>query len=167
VLKHFPGHGRGSDSHYGLPVIPAVQVLRNQDLVPFIEASRRNNIPIMVGHLVVEGLTEGKPASISSEAIQGLLREELGFEGLVITDAFNMDAIAASLNDAEAAELAIAAGVDLVMLSTLSDVESTLNYVVRAVEQGRVAENSITESFLRVMQTRAIDVCELSVQNNL
>jgi len=108
VLKHFPGHGRGSDSHFGLPVIPAVDVLRQTDLVPFIEASEREDIPIMIGHLVVEGLTDGQPASVSNEAVNGLLRDELGFDGLVMTDAFNMDAIAAKLSDAEAARAVLA-----------------------------------------------------------
>jgi len=162
VLKHFPGHGRGSDSHHGLPVIPAVEFLRSKDLVPFIEVSRRKDIPIMVGHLVVEGLTNGLPASISSAAVNGLLRSELGFEGLVMTDAFNMEAITASMNDAEAAEQSLAAGVDLVMLSSLGNTQPALNRVFDSVVSGRIAENSITESFLRVMRTRKVDVCSLS-----
>jgi len=164
VLKHFPGHGRGTDSHFGLPVIPAVKVLRNHDLVPFIQASERRDIPIMIGHLVVEGLTEGQPASVSAAAVDGLLRSELGFEGLVMTDAFNMNAISDSMNDAEAAELSLAAGVDLVMLSSLKDTNRVLDRVVSAVHAGRILEDSITESFLRVMHTRAIDVCELMLQ---
>ncbi len=159
VLKHFPGHGRGSDSHYGLPVIPPIDVLRNRDLVPFIEASKRRDIPIMVGHLVVEGLTDGQPASVSNAAIEGLLRTELGFDGLVMTDAFNMEAISASMSDAEAATLALAAGVDLVMLSSLSDTLPVLEQVVDSVTSGLIQESSITESFVRVMHTRSLDVC--------
>jgi len=161
VLKHFPGHGRGTDSHFGLPVIPAVKVLRNHDLVPFVQATARNDIPIMIGHLVVEGLTQGQPASVSAAAVDGLLRSELGFDGLVMTDAFNMNAISDSMNDAEAAELSLAAGVDLVMLSSLNDTIRVLDRVVSAVDNGRIQEESITESFLRVMQTRGIDVCGL------
>lgn len=161
VLKHFPGHGSASDSHLSLPIIPAVEVLRESDLLPFIEASGREDIPIMMGHLVIEGLTRGQPASVSVEAVDGLLRGELGFEGLVMTDAFNMDAISATMSNSEAAELALAAGVDLVMLSSLSDTSPALERVVEAVNSGRIKEASITESFLRVMQTRSIDVCEL------
>lgn len=162
VLKHFPGHGRGSDSHFNLPIIPALEVLRNDDLKPFVNVSHRKDVPIMVGHLVVEGLTHGQPASLSKEAIEGLLRQEIGFEGLVITDAFNMDAIAKTLNDAQAAELSIAAGVDLVMLSTLGDTVPAVNRVEEAVLNGRISEQSITDSFLRAMHTRAIDVCQLA-----
>lgn len=161
VLKHFPGHGRGTDSHHGLPIIPGVKVLRDQDLVPFIKASKRKDIPIMVGHLVVEGLTQGQPASVSAAAVDGLLRTELGFDGLVITDAFNMDAISATLNNEKAAELALAAGVDMVMLGSLADTVSTVEHVVEAVSEGRITEDSITASFLRVMHTRTIDVCAL------
>ena len=161
VLKHFPGHGRASDSHHSLPIIPEVDVLKESDLVPFIEVVNRQDIPIMMGHLVVEGLTKGQPASVSAEAVDGLLRGELGFDGLVMTDAFNMEAISATMSNAEAAELAVAAGVDLVMLSSLGDASAALERIVAAVNKGRIEERSITESFLRVMSTRDIDVCEL------
>ena len=129
--------------------------------MPFIEVVNRQDIPIMMGHLVVEGLTKGQPASVSAEAVDGLLRGELGFDGLVMTDAFNMEAISATMSNAEAAELAVAAGVDLVMLSSLGDASAALERIVSAVNKGRIEERSITESFLRVMSTRDIDVCEL------
>ncbi len=161
VLKHFPGHGRGSDSHYGLPVIPAVKILREGDLVPFMKASKRKDIPIMVGHLVVEGLTNGQPASLSRAAVEGLLRKRLGFQGLVITDAFNMDAISATLDDAEAAARSLEAGVDLVMLSALEDTTPAINRALAYLANGRLSESSINDSFLRVMHTRKIDVCAI------
>lgn len=114
----------------------------------------------MMGHLVVDGLTAGQPASLSRAAVDGLLRQELGFEGLVITDAFNMEAIAATMDDADAAEMALAAGVDLVMLSSLAAAPMAVQRVVGAVLADRITQQSITESFLRVMRTRGIDVCE-------
>ena len=161
VLKHFPGHGRGIDSHTGLPTIPGVDVLRGSDLVPFAAAAERDDLPIMIGHLVVEGLTGDQPASVSNAAVNGLLRDELGFDGLVMTDAFNMDAIAATLNNAQAAELSIAAGVDLVMLGSLAATRDTVNFVVDAVNDGRIDELTISESFVRIMETRGIDPCGL------
>lgn len=159
VVKHFPGHGRGIDSHTGLPTIPGVETLRESDLIPFVQASERGDLPIMVGHLVVEGLTDGQPASVSVAAIDELLRTEIGFTGLVMTDALNMDAIANDLNNAEAAELSLAAGVDLIMLGSLADTRLTVERVLEAVESGRITEESITASFVRVMETREIDVC--------
>ncbi len=159
VIKHFPGHGRGLDSHTGLPTIPGVETLRETDLVPFVEAAERGDLPIMVGHLVVEGLTNGQPASISPAAIDGLLRTDIGFDGLVMTDALNMDAIANDLNNAEAAELSLAAGVDLIMLGSVADTALTIERIVEAVENGRISNASITASFLRVMETRGLAVC--------
>lgn len=159
VVKHFPGHGRGSDSHTGLPTLPELDVLRNDDLIPFVRAAERGDLPIMIGHLVVPDLTNGKPATLSPEAINGLLRDELGFDGLVMTDAFNMDAISATTNNADAAEQSLAAGVDLVMLGSLNVSQGTVAQVVAAVEAGSIDEASITESFLRVIETRGLEMC--------
>ena len=161
VIKHFPGHGRGIDSHTGLPTIPGVETLRQSDLVPFERAIAHGDLPIMIGHLVVTGLTDGQPATLSPAAVNGLLRTELGFDGLVMTDALNMDAIAATTNNADAAELALIAGVDLVMLGTLNAVEGTVAQLADAVATGRISEQDITESFLRVMDQRELDVCSL------
>ena len=137
-------------------------MLLESDLVPFVEAIERGDLPIMVGHLVVEGLTGDEPASISAEAIDGLLRTELGFDGLVMTDALNMDAISTTLNNAEAAEQSLAAGVDLIMLGSVADTNLTIEGVLDAVENGRITEQSISESFARVMSTRGIDPCALT-----
>ncbi len=161
VVKHFPGHGRGTDSHTGLPTLPALDTLRESDLVPFVRAIARGDLPIMVGHLVVPGLTNGQPATLSSEAIDGLLRTELGFDGLVMTDALNMDAISDTMNNAEAAERALIAGVDLVMLGSLSDTEATIEQLSNAVRAGRLDEQTINESFLRVLHQRQIELCSL------
>ena len=156
VVKHFPGHGRGIDSHTGLPIIPGVEVLRESDLVPFAAAIERADLPIMVGHLVVEGLTGDDPASISPAAIDGLLRTEMGFDGLVMTDALNMDAIANSLSNPEAAVRSIEAGVDLIMLGSVAETAVTVEQVMTAVANGRITEGSIAESFIRVMNTSCL-----------
>lgn len=161
VVKHFPGHGRGTDSHTGLPTLPDLDTLRESDLVPFVRAIDRGDLPIMVGHLVVPGLTNGQPATLSSEAIDGLLRTELEFDGLVMTDAFNMDAIADMMNNAEAAEQSLIAGVDLVMLGSLADAEATVAQLSRAVQAGRLDEQTVNESFLRVLEEREIGLCSL------
>jgi beta-N-acetylhexosaminidase len=161
VMKHFPGHGRGTDSHTGLPTLPDLATLRDSDLVPFIRAVERGDLPIMIGHLVVPGLTNGQPATLSPEAIDGLLRTELGFDGLIMTDAFNMDAISATTSNAEAAVIALGAGVDLVMLGSISEVEQTVAMVVEAVSTGEIEESSITESFLRVLDARDLAICAL------
>lgn len=161
VVKHFPGHGRGTDSHTGLPTLPGLDTLRGSDLVPFVRSIERGDLPIMVGHLVVPGLTDGQPATLSPAAVDGLLRTELGFDGLVMTDALNMDAIADTNDPAVAAELALAAGVDLVMLGQIADVEGTIVRLTDAVRAGRISEASVTESFVRSISEREIDLCSL------
>ena len=159
VIKHFPGHGAGLDSHTGLPTIPAVDELRGQDLVPFERAIERGGLPIMIGHLVVPGLTGERPATLSSAAVDGLLRGELGFDGLVMTDALNMAAIAATTTNAQAAELSIDAGVDLIMLGSLNAVEGTVAHLSDAVANGRLSEDQINSSLLRVLDERQIEIC--------
>jgi len=104
-------------------------------------------------------LTDGRPATLSPAAVDGLLRTELGFDGLVMTDALNMAAIAATTTNAEAAEQALAAGVDLIMLGSLNAVEGTVTHVLEAVANGRLSQDQITDSFVRVMDQRDIDVC--------
>jgi len=164
TVKHFPGHGRATDSHLGLPILPPLSELRGSDLLPFAAAAERGDLPIMVAHLVVPGLTGDEPASLSEAAVTGLLRGELGFDGLVMTDAFNMDAISLTRGNAAAAELAIRAGVDLAMLGRLADVEPTIAGLLEAVETGRLDEARVDESFLRVLKQKGLGVCDLPAE---
>ena len=113
----------------------------------------------MIGHLVVPGLTGDRPATLSSAAVDGLLRGELGFDGLVMTDALNMAAIAATTTNAQAAELSIDAGVDLIMLGSLNAVEGTVARLSDAVANGRLSEDQINSSLLRVLDERQIEIC--------
>ena len=165
VIKHFPGHGAGTDSHTGLPTVPAVDQLRASDLVPFQRAIDRAGAeditPIMIGHVVVPDLTNGAPASLSRAAVTDLLRDELGFDGLVMTDALNMDAIAATTSNAVAAELALDAGVDLVMLGGIHEVAGTIDHLMDAIDSDRLSEETVTESFVRVLEHRDLDLCTL------
>lgn len=161
VVKHFPGHGAGTDSHIGLPTIPPVDELRSADLVPFQRAADRGDLPIMIGHLVIPGLTDGRPATLSAAAVQGLLRTEMGFDGLVMTDALNMDAISDTTTNADAAEQALAAGVDLIMMGSLQEVPGTIEQLLDAVASGRLSEDRVNESFLRVFEHRELEICSL------
>lgn len=161
VVKHFPGHGAGTDSHIGLPTIPPVEELQASDLVPFQRAVDRADLPIMIGHLVIPGLTDGLPATLSPAAVQGLLRTEMGFDGLVMTDALNMDAISDTTTNADAAEQALAAGVDLIMMGSLLEVPGTVEQLIEAVEAGRLSEDRVTEAFLRVLEHRDLEICSL------
>ena len=139
VFKHFPGHGHATaDSHLELPATPTLSELRASDLVPYVDllsdpvlAARSG---VMIGHLSVPGLTDGVPTSLSPETVNGLLRAEIGFGGLVFTDAINMGAILNTYGRLEALELAILAGADIVILGSLADLTPSLDYLVDRVE---------------------------------
>jgi beta-N-acetylhexosaminidase len=155
--KHFPGHGAtGLDSHIGLPVIPATaQELSAVDLVPFRAAIGSGMEGVLVGHLAVAALDgpNAPPASLSPAVVTGMLREQLGFRGLVFTDALNMGAITRRYPVAEASIRAILAGAD-VLLQPPGE-RTVIDAVVAAVEAGRIPPERIEESARRVLAAKA------------
>ena len=161
VVKHFPGHGRASaDSHLTLPKTPPIEELRAVDLLPFEHFVERGDVGVMVGHLDVPGLTDGRPASVSPEAVDGLLRGELGFDGLVLTDALNMGAVASRWTEPEAAELAIAAGVDVVLPGSIEAAQSVHSRLFSSAHTGALDTASIHESVRRVLAAKGVSPCE-------
>jgi len=115
--KHFPGHGNTeTDSHIELPVVKAsIERLKRIELYPFIEAIKTGVKMIMVGHLVVEAIDPQRPASLSYKLINNLLRNQLGFNGIVITDAMNMGGIKGLCSEDESCLMAIRAGADMIL----------------------------------------------------
>lgn len=117
--KHFPGHGdTATDSHLGLPVLPiSADHLRNHELLPFKKAIEAGVRSVMMGHLAVPSLdASGAPASLSFPLVTDLLREKLGFKGIIVTDALDMGAITSIYTSEQAAIAAIEAGIDVVLL---------------------------------------------------
>lgn len=121
-VKHFPGHGdTATDSHLGIPVIDrSLEELKQVELVPFMHAlnAKGKSRPesVMIAHMALPQITE-KPASISKEVVTGLLRKQLGYDGIIITDCCEMDAIKESVGSAAGAVLALKAGNDMSMIS--------------------------------------------------
>src|SRR5262245_39163418 len=148
--KHFPGHGDTSqDSHHELPVVAS---LEEAALAPFRAAIGAGVQSIMTAHIVVRSLGE-EPATMSRALLNGLLREDLGYDGLVITDALEMRAISATVGVEEGAVRAIAAGADALCLGhDLFDeaVEDVRRALVHAVESGRLPEARLAEAAGRV-----------------
>jgi beta-N-acetylhexosaminidase len=159
VGKHFPGHGATTvDSHERLPVVAATSArLAAHDLAPFRAAIRSGLDAVMVGHLVVRAVDARAPATLSRAVVGGLLREDMGFDGLVVSDALEMGAIAASWPLPVAAERALAAGVDQLILSDHTAVPAVLAHLERAVAAGRLPDARVREAFLRVQRFKRVD----------
>ncbi|MBV9333264.1 MAG: glycoside hydrolase family 3 protein [Candidatus Eremiobacteraeota bacterium] len=154
--KHFPGHGStATDSHDALPLISTDEVtLRARDLVPFAHVAR-NAAVIMTAHVVVPAFDGERPATTSTRVLTGLLREELGFQGVLVTDCLQMQAIAAQDSVSGAVD-AFAAGADLLLFS--HDVAVALAAaaaVEEAVDAGRIPLARLQEAHRRVANLRA------------
>ena len=155
TAKHFPGHGDVTiDSHVSLPVL---QVDRQQldayELKPFRAAIEQGVISIMVGHIAIPKLTGTmEPASISKLIVTDLLRNELGFQGLIITDALNMKALYNGQNVPEISVKAVQAGNDLLLFSP--DPELAHSSIVKAVEEGTIPIGQIDGSVRRILQVK-------------
>ncbi len=160
VFKHFPGHGRGDgDSHSGAVTTPPLDALRRLDLLPYQRVLAPRSA-VMLGHLDVPGLTEpGTPASISPAAL-ALLRDDLGFDGLVMTDDLvAMRAITDRLALPEAVRQALAAGADMALWITDEELGEVLDHLEQAVADGSLPEQRVNEAVGRVLAAKAVDPC--------
>ncbi|MFI7625651.1 glycoside hydrolase family 3 protein [Microbispora rosea] len=158
--KHFPGHGDTvTDSHLALPAVRASrEVIERRDLPPFRAAIAAGVRAVMCGHLLVPAVDE-LPATLSRAVLTGLLREELGFDGLAVTDAIEMRAVAALHEPGEIAVRALAAGADAICVGVSSargeSVYALRDAITRAVREGRLAEERLAEAAGRVRDLAA------------
>ncbi len=153
-IKHFPGHGdtRG-DTHDGFVAVDKTwEQLLACEIIPFAAALPKTDI-VMVAHISTPNVTsDGLPSSLSCEMITGKLRGELGYEGLVITDSMGMGAITEAYSSAEAAVLALQAGVDILLMP--EDFRAAYQGVLDAVADGRLTTARIDESVLRILMLK-------------
>ncbi len=158
VVKHFPGHGESTvDSHTSLPMVGAsLATLRKRALPPFVAAIRDGIRAVMVGHLLVPALDATRPASLSRAVIRGLLRDDLGFDGLVMSDDLGMGALDHWGSLPRRTELAIAAGVDMAIVLDERAIPAVIAGLLDAVAQGRLAEARVDEAFLRVVRFKGL-----------
>ncbi len=152
TLKHFPGHGdTTTDSHYGAAyVTKSLEELRRGELLPFRAGVEAGADMVMIGHLTVPALDEA-PAPFSYAVVTELLREELGFDGVVITDALEMGALG-DWSSGEMAVLAVQAGVDLLLCP--GDPAEALRALSKAVKEGELSRERIDESVLRILRMK-------------
>ena len=155
--KHFPGHGDTLvDSHRALPVLPhSLKRLRKVELVPFARLQRVPVASVMMGHLRLDVLDSTRPASLSPAVIQGLLRGELGYQGVVISDDLEMAAVAERYSPEELALAGLEAGLDLFLVCHTRDrQERLLDALLELVTSGRVPRARLEESWCRVEELR-------------
>ncbi|MEU7883511.1 glycoside hydrolase family 3 protein [Microbispora bryophytorum] len=158
--KHFPGHGDTvTDSHLALPAVRASrEVIERRDLPPFRAAIAAGVRAVMCGHLLVPAV-DALPATLSRAVLTGLLREELGFDGLVVTDAIEMRAVAALHEPGEIAVRALAAGADAICVGVSSargeSVYALRDAITGAVRDGRLADERLAEAAGRVRDLAA------------
>ena len=153
--KHFPGHGdTGTDSHLDLPVIQVERErLDNIELVPFRAAIDAGMRGIMTAHIAVPAISgEAIPATVSHRVLTGLLRADLGFDGIVFTDAMDMIAVNRLYPRGEAAVRAVLAGADVILMPR--DVKQAIDAMVKAIDEGRLTEARVDESVGRLLRLK-------------
>jgi len=166
VYKHFPGHGRASaDTHKVLASTPSLKELRKADLVPYESLKELDGVAVMIGHLAVPDLSEGAPATVSSAVINGLLRRDLGYDGVVISDAFGMGAIAGYEPIETATIRFVLAGGDILLLPTLGSVSMIHASLLQALKKGTLSSARLNESVRRVLIMKKIDPCAIPMSS--
>jgi beta-N-acetylhexosaminidase len=155
TVKHFPGHGdTASDSHIGLARLEApLERIESVELAPFRAAIANGVDAVMTAHLSVPALDPvDQPATVSSKIVSGVLRTELNFHGIIVTDAMDMQGLTSLFNTAEASVRAIEAGTDVLLMPGRA--EEAISGVLAAVESGRIKHQRIDESVAKVLQAK-------------
>ncbi|WP_291651045.1 glycoside hydrolase family 3 N-terminal domain-containing protein [Clostridium sp.] len=186
AAKHFPGHGdTATDSHYGLPKVDkSLEELKKVELKPFQAAIDNGVDMIMTAHIqfpqiekdtytsIKDGQEIQIPATLSDDILTGLLREDMNFEGVIITDALNMAAISENFGEVEAVKIAFDAGVDIALMPTIlrskedvTKLREIVEGIKEAVVKGEISEERINESATRIVKLK-IDRGIMNVKND-
>lgn len=155
VYKHFPGHGgTAADTHQGYAYVDSsLQDLKDTDLIPFQDGIANGISWIMVAHISLPNITgDDTPASLSKTIITDLLRKEMSFDGIVLTDGMTMDAITDNYNSGPAAVKAILAGTDIILAP--DNFTNAYKAVLEAVRTGKITERRIDESVTRILRAK-------------
>lgn len=156
-LKHFPGHGdTGTDSHYDLPLINKSRAqLDSLELYPFRQLINAGAAGVMIAHLNIPALdtTRNRPSTLSPAIVTNLLKNELGFQGLIFSDAMNMKGLTKYFPSGQADELGLEAGMDI--LEFTENVPAALAQIKQAVADGRISQESLDARCLKVLRAKA------------
>ena len=172
AAKHFPGHGdTATDSHTGLPLVDkSYEELSKLELIPFQAAVDNGVDMLMTAHIqypqiekdTVKSIADGSevyvPATLSDDIIKGVVREKMNFDGVVVTDAMNMDAIAKNFGEAQAVVMAIQADVDICLMPTIlrskadvAKLDTIISEVKNAINEGTITEDDLNDSVRRIL----------------
>lgn len=152
VLKHFPGYGNNVDTHKGMSIDNrSYETFLESDFLPFISGIKAGADIILVSHNIVNSMDPDNPASLSKK-VHEILRDDLGFTGVIITDDLHMDAIKDYIGNTESAVKAILAGNDLICTT---DFETQIPAVVEAVKAGTISEEQINESVYKILKLKS------------
>jgi len=161
VAKHFPGHGSSdSDSHLGL--VDITKTYKNEELIPYQELQKEGILDaVMTAHIVNTNIDKNYPATLSPNFLQNILREKIGFKGVVVSDDMQMNAIASNYGFEEAIIKAINAGCDILIISNNSTSVyddqlpyKTINIIYKAVREGKISMGKINGSYDRIMNLK-------------
>ncbi len=156
--KHFPGRGDSAvDAHFEMPVINVdKETMLKRELLPYKVLIEKGVLPsIMIAHSIFPAIDDEHIATVSKKVITGLLREELGFEGVITTDSMTMGAIAVRYGVANACAMSLEAGADLVLMKAENSlVDETYNTIKRFVEEGRITQEELDRKVYRVLNTK-------------
>jgi beta-N-acetylhexosaminidase len=158
-LKHFPGHGDTAvDSHLALPILPyALQRLEEVELVPFQSGIAAGAAMIMSAHISFPAITHDEvlPATLSPAILRGLLRDRLGFQGVIISDCLEMKAISEGVGIARGSVLALLAGIDLVLISHLAERQRAgIDAIKAALDSGELPHELLQQAVERIIQLK-------------
>ena len=158
TLKHFPGLGDVSvDPHVGVPQLTRSQSdLQQIDWAPYRDLIQQGNVhAVMVTHELVEAVDNTKPSSLSNKVVTGVLRNQLGYQGVIMTDSLTMESISADYSESQAAALSVEAGCDLLMgASTPSDVATMIQGIKQAMNEGQISQQRIDDSVRRILMMK-------------
>ncbi len=156
--KHFPGRGHSSiDAHFQVPTIEVdAETMRSRELLPYKNLIKKGLLPcIMIAHSIFPAFDPDNIATVSRKVITGLLREELGYEGVITTDSMTMGGIVSKYGVANACALALEAGADLVLMKAENNlVEETFNKIKEFVVSGRISEQELNDKMYRILSTK-------------
>ncbi len=154
TLKHFPGHGATyADTHKTVAVVPKTKAeLNSSETLPFRSGIAAGAELVMVGHLLVEKIDSQNVATLSRAVITDYLKGEIGFDGLVITDALNMGAVSQMYSSGELCTRAVEAGVDILLMPT--DLRAAAAGIESAISSGRISEERINESVKKILDLK-------------